>query len=218
MTAPAPAETLVSTLARKFRLEVNAGTRAAPEWTLVRGITSFNPSIDTNLEDDTDFDSDGWGSQTKTLLSWSLATTVKRGKGVESGTYDPGQEILRRAAESFGAAGVVNVRWYDRDGGEEAYSGDAEVSYANSGDSPTALAMADITLTGKGARQPITNPAAAPAWAATTAYALGLKVTLSGGQKLEATTAGTSGATQPTAPASVGGTVTDGTVTWTRRS
>ena len=161
MTTPAPAETLVSTLARKFRVEVNAGTRAAPEWLQVRGITSLAPSIDTNLEDDTDFDSDGWGSQTKTLMSWSLETTVKRGKGVETGVYDPGQEILRTAAESFGADGVVNVRWYDRDGGPEAYSGDAEVSYTPTGDSPSSLAMADITLTGKGARLLITNLAAA---------------------------------------------------------
>lgn len=158
MTTPAAPETLVSTLARKFRLEVNAGTRAAPTWTVVRGITKLAPGINTNLEDDTDFDSDGWGSQTKTLMSWSLETTVKRGTGVETGAYDPGQEILRKAAESFGADGVVDVRWYDRDGGPEAYRGDAEVSYAPTGDSPSALAYADINLTGKGARRLIDNP------------------------------------------------------------
>jgi hypothetical protein len=55
-------------------------------------------------------------------------------------------------------------------------------------------------------------------WAATTAYASGDKVSLSGGAVVEATTAGTSGSTEPAAPATVGGTVTDGTVTWTRRS
>ncbi|HEY1177855.1 MAG TPA: hypothetical protein VGF17_16995 [Phytomonospora sp.] len=58
----------------------------------------------------------------------------------------------------------------------------------------------------------------AQAWTATTAYALGSKVRLSGGDVLEATTAGTSSSTEPTAPGTVGGTVTDGTVTWTRRS
>lgn len=56
------------------------------------------------------------------------------------------------------------------------------------------------------------------AWAASTPYAVGVRVTLTGGQVLEATVAGTSGVSQPVAPASVGGTVVDGTVTWKRIS
>lgn len=59
--------------------------------------------------------------------------------------------------------------------------------------------------------------APAPAWQATTTYALGDRVTVGAGV-LEATTAGESGATEPELPAAVGGTVVDGTVTWTRRS
>jgi len=54
-----------------------------------------------------------------------------------------------------------------------------------------------------------------PPWAASTAYPLNSKVTLQG-TTLQATTAGTSAATAPTPPAVVGGTVTDGTVVWTR--
>ena len=57
----------------------------------------------------------------------------------------------------------------------------------------------------------------ATAFAATTAYAKGDFVTLAGGEILEVTTAGTSGATAPTAPA-IGATVTSGTVTFTRFS
>lgn len=56
---------------------------------------------------------------------------------------------------------------------------------------------------------------AAPAWQPTHAYALNDLVTISG-DTLKCTTAGTSGSTAPTPPATVGGTVTDGTVTWTR--
>jgi hypothetical protein len=55
-------------------------------------------------------------------------------------------------------------------------------------------------------------------WEATTAYDVGDKVTLTGGESLEATVAGTSDAAEPTAPAEVGGTVVDGTVTWVRIS
>ena len=54
------------------------------------------------------------------------------------------------------------------------------------------------------------------AFAATTAYALKKRVGLATGQVLEVTTAGTSGASAPTAPGSVGGTVVNGTVTFTR--
>lgn len=57
-----------------------------------------------------------------------------------------------------------------------------------------------------------------PNWAATTAYTVGQRVKLTGGTVLEATVAGTSGSTAPTAPGTVGGTVTDGTVTWKRTS
>ena len=53
------------------------------------------------------------------------------------------------------------------------------------------------------------------AWAATTEYAVGDLVYVAGGE-LQATVGGTSAATAPAVPALVGGTVTDGTVTWTR--
>jgi len=161
VTAPATPETLVSTLARKFRLDVNTGPRATPVWVQVRGITNLTAGLDTSLEDDSDYDSDGWASQTKTQLAWTITATVKRGKGVETGAYDPGQEALRLAAEEFGADGVVDVRWYDREGGEEAYRGDAEVSWAPAGGSTTDLDTAEVTLTGKGRRNVIDNPEAA---------------------------------------------------------
>lgn len=53
------------------------------------------------------------------------------------------------------------------------------------------------------------------AWVKTTAFAKGA-IILAGPAILQATTAGTSGNTAPTAPAKVGETVTDGTVVWTR--
>lgn len=64
----------------------------------------------------------------------------------------------------------------------------------------------------------ITVGPAPTGWAATTAYSVNDQVSLTGGAVLKCTTAGTSGSTEPAAPASVGGTVTDGTVTWQRVS
>jgi hypothetical protein len=159
VTTPTP-ETLVSTLARKYRLDVNTSSTTTADWKQVRGVSEFTPTVDSNLEDDSDYDSDGWASQTKTQLAWAIEATLMRKIGVTSGAYDPGQEALRVAGESFGTDGVVHVRWYDREGGAEAYEGYAEVSWAPEGGSTTALSAVSVTLTGKGARSTITNPAA----------------------------------------------------------
>jgi hypothetical protein len=57
-----------------------------------------------------------------------------------------------------------------------------------------------------------------PLWAPNTVYPPSSNVRLStgGGVILSTSAGGTSGATEPVAPAAVGGTVTDGTITWTR--
>lgn len=52
-------------------------------------------------------------------------------------------------------------------------------------------------------------------WAASTAYSLGQTVALADGSALKVTAAGTSGASSPVAPL-LDGTVTDGSVNWTR--
>lgn len=59
---------------------------------------------------------------------------------------------------------------------------------------------------------------AAPDWVTATAHLVGDRVELTGGEILVATTAGTTGTPEPTAPLLAGGTVTDGTVVWTRQS
>jgi len=60
----------------------------------------------------------------------------------------------------------------------------------------------------------------APNWAALTSYALGVirsPLAVGNGFFYEVTTAGISGAVEPTWPTTVGNTVTDGTITWTCR-
>lgn len=87
------------------------------------------------------------------------------------------------------------------------------------------ISVVNMPILGANIRLQITNDTAktAGAWAATAAYSLGDKVLrsiglgseLTAGLYFVATTAGTSGGTEPTWNTSVDGTTVDGTVTWT---
>lgn len=151
-----------STLNRKWGLDVNTGTKAAPVWTPVRGRVDFTDGLDPTLQDDSDFDAEGWKSQTVTAQAWSLAFKVARKVDDTSPTaYDAGQEKLRLAAAGMGTANDVHVRWYETTPGgprAEAYDGNAAVSWSPDGGGMDALSFVSVTLTGKGKRNVITNP------------------------------------------------------------
>ncbi len=151
-------ETLAAALARKFKVDVRAVGDTV--WTALRGVNSLTPGIDTTTQDDSDFDSDGWASTVKTMLGWNLAAGLIRKYGTLTEAYDPGQEILRNASDKFGTGGLVEVRWYDREGGDEAYQGTASVQWEPAGGDTTALDIVNVTLLGQGKRFDITNPAA----------------------------------------------------------
>lgn len=204
-----------STYVRDWWLDVQIATI----WTPVGGVTNFQPTLAANLVDSGDFDSGGWGSQDKPSQSWNVTVTVARKVTKDADpVYDPGQEYLRLAADQFGPDGNAHIRFYKNDAAKiEAYEGDVVVEYAPAGGGKDDLDSVQITLSGQGARLPIGFPTAAALWQASHAYALDDEVTLSGGAVLKCTTAGTSGTTEPVAPA-VGSTVTDNTVTWTRLS
>jgi hypothetical protein len=88
-------------------------------------------------------------------------------------------------------------------------------------DLPTAVQSADLVAlmvqaaNAKASRVAPCLTVPTTAWAASTAYAVGDTVVLTGGEALKVTVAGTSGATSPTAPA-LDATVDDNTVTWQR--
>jgi hypothetical protein len=149
-----------STLARKMVLEVNTATVASPVWTIVKGLNeyTFTPG-DPNLEDDNVYEDLGYTGQTKTALSVKAEGKVmRRTLPTDVTTYDPGQERLRVLSNLLGPTGVGYFRTYDRDGGPEAYTFFAEVSWQPEGGGPTDLEAVSFTLTGKGAPTLITNP------------------------------------------------------------
>lgn len=162
MTATTKVPLGAATVNDKWYLDVNTGTSGSPVWVGVFGISEFEPGTDPNLEDDSDFDSAGWGSQTKTGDSWSVTATLQR-KVTEADpeAYDPGQEFLRAKGDLMGAANSVEVRWYEMtDGGPriEAYQGRAAVGWKPNGGPRTALSTVALTLSGQGKRNAITHP------------------------------------------------------------
>lgn len=149
-----------STLSRKWVLEINTNTVASPIWTVVKGMAELTVTqAEPNLEDDNVYEDLGYTGQTKTALSWKAEGKIaRRTLPSDVTTYDVGQEKLRTLSLLLGPNGVAHCRMYDRDGGPEAFTGFAEVTWAPDGGTPTDLEMVSFTLTGKGAPTSITNP------------------------------------------------------------
>ncbi len=147
-------------LARRWRLEINAGTDVAPDWQQVIAVSEFTPKMPPNFEEDSTYDSGGWKGNTKTGQEWSVETTISRKIDDQAKVYHPTHEQLRLAAFASGSASKVGVRWMDRNGLPEAYSGKALVTWEPQGGAYTDLDTVKVTLTGDGALTPITNPLA----------------------------------------------------------
>lgn len=148
-----------TTLARKWKADVNTGTVAVPVWTPVNGINECKPSPMTpTIQDDNVYDNDGYLGKTKTALSHSVEMKLLRKKAPASGVYDAGQEFLRAKAKTLGTGSKIEARYYDRDGGPEAYQGWFEVEWAPEGGATVDLETVTVTLHGDGPLDDITNP------------------------------------------------------------
>lgn len=154
-----------STTNRKWYLDVDIASTSTPEWIGVFGIQEFKQSVDGTLQDDSDFDGEGWKSQTTTANAFAIETKVKRAVTAALATaYDPGQEKLRAASALTGIGNRVHVRWYEMEPNGprvEAYEGYVTVSWSDDGGGMDALSTVTVTLTGQGKRLSITHPAAA---------------------------------------------------------
>lgn len=152
--------TPVVALTRRWRTDVNIGTDVSPNWQLCPGITEFQLTMPPNIEDSSDYDNDGWAGNTKTGQSWEATMTFNRKINDVTETYNSVHEYLRAAALAFGSASRVPVRFYDRNGLPEAYEGVALVTWEPQGGEYTDLDQVQVTLTGDGKLNTITNPAA----------------------------------------------------------
>ncbi|WNM65422.1 major tail protein [Microbacterium phage Phonegingi] len=157
-----------STTNRKWYVDLDNSATGTPSWLALAGITELTPGVEGSLQDDSDFDGEGWGSQVNTMNAWTLEGKVRRGvlPGSTPPVYDPAQEILRLAAAETGLANVVHVRWYEMEPEGprvEAYEGYAAVTWSEDGGGVDAISIVSFTLTGRGKRTVITHPADAGA-------------------------------------------------------
>ncbi len=152
-------ETLTPSVNTTWRLDVNTSNTETPNWIQVRALNSLQPAVNSTVQDASDYDSDGWGSDAVTQRKWQIVATALRKFTAADGAYDPGQEFLRTAADNLA---LVHVRWYERQGGGngEAYEGHGLVQWAPQGGDPTGLNAVQVTVLGQGPRTAITNPAA----------------------------------------------------------
>lgn len=170
----------ISALARRLRIDVSAD---GATWLQLKGVTDLNPQVNPNLQDSSTYDSNGWGASEITMNSWKLDVTILR--QTVAGVFDPAQELVRACVAQFGTAARVYVRWYDKNGAPEAFSGYAIVEWNRSKTGVADLDEAKLSLTGDGALTPIANPGVAATvptvmTATPTAQTVGKTVTITG--------------------------------------
>ncbi|KON72601.1 hypothetical protein M768_13925 [Cellulosimicrobium cellulans F16] len=151
-------ETLNPTVNSIWRLDVDTSATATPSWVQARAMQNFVPGINSTVQDSSDYDSEGWGSDAVTLRKAQPTATFLRKESPTTGAYDPGQEALREAASNLELA---HIRWYERKAGGEAWEGYALVQWAPQGGAVEGLQSVNVTLLVQGKPESIANPTVA---------------------------------------------------------
>lgn len=164
MAVPTFPTLTASTLVRKWVIEVNTGTVASPIWKMIGAVNNnqFNPDS-PNLEDDSDMQSGGAGSQTKTAGNASAQLTILRKVKSDGVSYDDAQEFVKgKSINVYGTANTVQLRIseFTPGGGPrvDAYMGFFAVGWEYQGGGNTALDTVQLTFSGQGACAAITHP------------------------------------------------------------
>jgi hypothetical protein len=142
-----------SALARRFKVDVSTDNAT---WVNLKGIDDLNNSETPTIQAADTYDTNGFAAFEKTMTGWKLV--IKAFRPTTAGVFDPGQELVRAARFQFQTSARIYVRWYDRNGAPEAYSGLAIVDWNPSKTAVADLEEVTITLTGDGVLTSITNP------------------------------------------------------------
>jgi hypothetical protein len=133
-------------LQRRFRWDINTGTEEVPVWSQVPGVIEFNPAVTPTDQDDFDYDTDGWKGSTRTMRMWGLEAKISYKQDDATFVANATHTFLRAASNAIGASGVVHMRWYDRNGADEAYEGHGLITWAPDGGDAEQLNQVSITV------------------------------------------------------------------------
>lgn len=150
----------------EYGLDVNLATVASPSWQSVRRISSFQPTPTPTTQDAQTYDDLGAINEDVTGWSWSLVFNVQINRSTTTGLYLPEVEafLARTRPTAKGEAAIVDVRWYHKpESGEpnpnDAFRGIATVATSRQNTGPNGeIEVLQITLTGKGPAEEISNP------------------------------------------------------------
>lgn len=146
-------------LARRFKQDVSVD---GVTWVKLGAITDFAPTENSNDQASDNYDNNGFNSFEKTMTGWQTVTKFEMPltSGIPS---DAGQAILEATRFQFGDAARAYTRWYDRNGGTDAWSGRALVDWNQTKTGVPDLEEVTVTLKGDGVLTRITNPYASAA-------------------------------------------------------
>lgn len=145
----------------RFRTQVET---SAGVWATVRRVKSLDlPPVSPEFADASSFENDGYSSQEIVASSWMA--TIGVWAGVDgAGAPLTEHEFIRLASfypfANSGNGSRLHFRFFDKNGGVEAFDGYAYTSWKYDGGDWKGLAGATITAQGDGALTVISNPVA----------------------------------------------------------
>ena len=159
---PLPAGT---TLGKSFEhgIEVNLGTRQAPDWQSIRRITGFAPTYPATTTDQATYDDGGAPNEAVSGRGFAAAFQVQGNRNQNTGLYLRELEAILAAGKRKGDAATLDVRWYHKPFTGEPNPTDAgratvrvEVTRQNTGNAENEVYS--VSFTGQGEFEEIANP------------------------------------------------------------
>lgn len=140
--------TEATALQRKWRWQINMGSASVPDWQTVVGLQEFTPTIEPTDQEDNDYENDGWGGSTRTMLVWGLEANLSHRKDNATHVENAVHAALRLASMSIDTDdGVIHMRWFDKNGSVEAYEGYGLITWAPDGGGVADLERVTVTVT-----------------------------------------------------------------------
>ncbi|TIH33678.1 phage tail tube protein [Subtercola vilae] len=145
-------------LARRFRVDISTDNTT---WVKYGGITDFASTENPTTQAADTYDTNGFNGFEKTMTGWQnvVKALMPTTAGIPS---DPGQLLADQTRFQFGSLARLYTRWYDRNGGLDAWTGIALVDWNQSKTGVADIDEVTVTFKGDGALTRISNPFNAP--------------------------------------------------------